>query len=79
MRVAVLGAGVSGLTTAISLIDAGCQVRVAAADPTEATTSYLAAAVWFPTHAGPPDRVAAWGRTTYDVLQFATHHPASRV
>jgi D-amino-acid oxidase len=68
MRVAVLGAGVSGLTTAISLIDAGCQVRVAAADPTEATTSYLAAAVWFPTHAGPPDRVAAWGRTTYDVL-----------
>ncbi|MDT5387940.1 MAG: D-amino-acid oxidase, partial [Mycobacterium sp.] len=65
---AVLGAGVSGLTTAISLIDAGCQVRVAAADPTEATTSYLAAAVWFPTHAGPPDRVAAWGRTTYDVL-----------
>jgi D-amino-acid oxidase len=68
MRVAVLGAGVSGLTTAISLIDAGCQVRVAAADPTEATTSYLAAAVWFPTHAGPPDRVAAWARTTYDVL-----------
>jgi D-amino-acid oxidase len=68
MRVAVLGAGISGLTTAISLIDAGCQVRVAAADPTEATTSYLAAAVWFPTHAGPPDRVAAWGRTTYDVL-----------
>jgi D-amino-acid oxidase len=68
MRVAVLGAGVSGLTTAMSLIDAGCQVRVAAADPTEATTSYLAAAVWFPTHAGPPDRVAAWARTTYDVL-----------
>jgi D-amino-acid oxidase len=68
MRVAVLGAGVIGLTTAISLIDAGCHVRVAAADPTEATTSYLAAAVWFPTHAGPPDRVAAWARTTYDVL-----------
>ncbi len=36
--------------------------------PVEATTSYLAAAVWFPTHVGPPDRVAAWGRDTYDVL-----------
>jgi D-amino-acid oxidase len=68
VRVAILGAGVSGLTTAISLIDAGCKVRVVAADPTEATTSYLAAAVWFPTHAGPPDRVAAWSATTYDVL-----------
>jgi D-amino-acid oxidase len=66
--VTVLGAGVSGLTTAISLLDAGCRVRVVAADPTEATTSHLAAAVWFPTHAGPPDRVAAWGRITYDVL-----------
>ena len=67
MKVAVLGAGISGLTTAITLIDAGCQVRIVAADPTETTTSYLAAAVWFPTHAGPPDRVAAWGGTTYDV------------
>lgn len=77
MRVSVLGAGVSGLTTAISLIDAGCQVRIVAADRTEDTTSYLAAAVWFPTHAGPPDRVAAWGRTTYDVLaaQAARHVP----
>jgi D-amino-acid oxidase len=69
VRVAVLGAGVSGLTTAISLLDAGCDVRVVAADPTEATTSYLAAAVWFPTHAGPPDRVAAWSATTFDVLE----------
>lgn len=68
MRVTVLGAGVSGLATAVSLLDAGCRVRVVAADPTEASTSHLAAAVWFPTHAGPPDRVAAWGRQTYDVL-----------
>jgi D-amino-acid oxidase len=77
MRVSVLGAGVSGLTTAISLIDAGCHVRIVAADPTEHTTSHLAAAVWFPTHAGPPDRVAAWGHTTYDVLaaQAARHVP----
>jgi D-amino-acid oxidase len=66
--VTVLGAGVTGLTTAISLLDAGCRVRVVAAAPIEASTSYLAAAVWFPTHAGPPDRVAAWGCDTYDVL-----------
>lgn len=68
MRVTVLGAGITGLTTASRLLAAGCQVRVVAAAPIEASTSYLAAAVWFPTHVGPPDRVARWGGQTYDVL-----------
>jgi len=68
MRVTVLGAGVAGLTTAQRLLAAGCRVRVVAAAPIEQSTSYLAAAVWFPTHVGPTDRVADWGRQTYDVL-----------
>ena len=64
----MLGAGVTGLTTALCLLEAGCLVRVVAAAPVEASTSYLAAAVWFPTHAGPPEKVTAWGRHTYTVL-----------
>jgi D-amino-acid oxidase len=68
MRVTVLGAGVAGLTTAARLLAAGCRVRVVAAAPIEASTSYLAAAVWFPTYVGPADRVSQWGRRTYDVL-----------
>jgi D-amino-acid oxidase len=68
VRVTVLGAGITGLTTASRLLAAGCAVRVVAAAPIEASTSYLAAAVWFPTHVGPADRVTAWGRRTYDVL-----------
>lgn len=68
MRVVVLGSGVIGLTSALRLLEAGHRVRVVTADPIESTTSYLAAAVWFPTHSGPPDRVAAWGRDTYEVL-----------
>jgi D-amino-acid oxidase len=64
----VLGAGVAGLTTAVRLVAAGCRVRVVSATPIEASTSYLAAAVWFPTHVGPADRVTEWGRRTYDVL-----------
>jgi D-amino-acid oxidase len=64
----VLGAGVVGLTTAVSLLDAGCDVRVVTAVPVEETTSYLAAAVWFPTHVGPPDLVARAGRRTLEVL-----------
>ena len=67
MRVTVLGAGVTGLTTAVRLLESGCQVRVVAAAPVEASTSYLAAAIWFPTHAGPPEKVAAWGRDTFTV------------
>jgi D-amino-acid oxidase len=68
MRVTVLGAGVIGLTTAVSLLDAGCEVRVVTAAPVQGTTSYLAAAMWFPTHVGPPGKVADWGRRTLEVL-----------
>jgi D-amino-acid oxidase len=68
MRVIVLGAGVVGLTTAVRLLEAGCEVRVVAAATVEATTSYVAAGVWFPTHVGPPDKVAVWGRRALEVL-----------
>ena len=68
MRVIVVGAGVVGLTTAVSLLDAGCDVRVVADATVEKTTSYVAAGVWFPTHAGPPEKVAVWGRRTLEVL-----------
>jgi D-amino-acid oxidase len=68
VRVSVLGAGVSGLTSAIRLLRAGHRVRVVAAVPSGYTTSALAAAVWFPTHVGPPDRVLRWGRETLRVL-----------
>jgi D-amino-acid oxidase len=68
MRVTVLGAGIVGLTTAARLLATGHRVQVVTAAPIEASTSYLAAAVWFPTHVGPADRVSDWGRHTYDVL-----------
>lgn len=68
MRVIVLGAGVVGLSTAVRLLEAGCDVKVVAAGIVEATTSYVAAGVWFPTHVGPPDKVAVWGRRTLEVL-----------
>lgn len=66
--VTVVGAGVVGMTTAVALLDDGHRVRVVTADPIAATTSAVAAAVWFPTHVGPPDQVIRWGRTTFDVL-----------
>jgi D-amino-acid oxidase len=68
VRVVVLGAGVVGLTAAVRLLEAGAEVDVVSAGDAGTTTSWLAAAVWFPTHVGPPAEVARWGRTTYEVF-----------
>ncbi len=76
LRIVVVGSGISGLTTAISLLEAGHRVRLVAAEPSTSTTSALAAAVWFPTHVGPWERVLRWGEDTYRVL---ADHAATRV
>jgi len=76
-QIVVVGAGITGLTSAISLLDAGHAVRLVAAKPSAATTSALAAAVWFPTHVGPWERVLRWGEDTFRVFadQAAKHVP----
>ena len=68
MHVVVVGAGISGLTTAKLLLDADHQVTLVSGDPLRLTTSHLAAAVWFPTAAGPAETVARWSSVTYGVL-----------
>ena len=79
MRATVVGSGVVGLTTAITLQRAGWQIRVLSASPIETLTSHLAAAVWFPTHAGPPEAVARWGGHTFEVLAGLAQQPGSGV
>lgn len=68
MRVVVVGAGISGLCCARLLLQDGHEVTLVSSDGLHRTTSYLAAAVWFPTAVGPPGAVARWGAATYDVL-----------
>ncbi|MGK8522751.1 FAD-dependent oxidoreductase [Nocardia asteroides] len=68
MRIVVLGSGISGLSTAAELLRDRHDVVVVSAEPVSATTSFLAAAVWFPTAAGPADRVLAWSETTFEHL-----------
>jgi D-amino-acid oxidase len=58
-QVLVAGAGVVGLTAAIRLREAGVDADVVARDPPLATTSAVAAALWYPYRAFPRERVAA--------------------
>jgi D-amino-acid oxidase len=67
-RVLVIGAGVTGLTCAIRLREAGLEADVVAREPPEATTSAVAAALWYPYRAFPPERVAGWSARGFEVL-----------
>ncbi|HEX9069983.1 MAG TPA: FAD-dependent oxidoreductase [Ktedonobacterales bacterium] len=69
MEILILGAGVSGLTTGICLLEAGHRARMWAAELPPATTSNVAAAVWYPYRAWPIERVAAWGAATYEAFE----------
>jgi D-amino-acid oxidase len=63
--VAVIGGGVSGLTTALSLATQGHAVVLYTKEPEGQTTSSVAAAFWYPYKAHPQDKVARWGAETY--------------
>jgi D-amino-acid oxidase len=64
-RVAVIGAGVSGLTSGIVLAESGYDVTLFAAE-IFATTSAVAAAIWYPYHIRPKEKAEGWGRSSYD-------------
>ena len=79
-RVIVVGAGVIGLSCALRLLEAGHRVDVVARDLPRETTSAVAAAIWYPYRALPPERVLAWSRTSYDVFAaMAGEEPDSGV
>lgn len=69
LDVLVVGAGVSGLTTAVCLAEAGHRVTVWASGTGSATTSYAAGATWSPYLVESSDRVRAWSFETLQVLR----------
>jgi len=75
----VIGAGVSGLTCALRLVEAGWRVRVWAAEPPARTTSAVAAAIWYPYRAGPADLVEAWGERSFAVFAGLAADPETGV
>ena len=67
-RVAIVGAGVSGLTCGIVFAERGYRSAIFAQEIGQRTTSGAAGALWFPYDAEPVDRVIAWALETYKVL-----------
>jgi D-amino-acid oxidase len=60
---------VIGLTTAICLREAGVDARIVASELPSATTSSVAAAIWYPYKAYPEDRVLSWGSRTFVLFE----------
>lgn len=74
----VIGAGVSGLTTAVRLAEAGVRVRVVAARRPQQTTSALAGASWGP-YMVDDDRVVGWSAATLREFERIAVTPARGV
>lgn len=78
--VIVVGAGVSGLTTALELCALGARVRVIAAERSAATVSSVAGAIWYPYLAHPEAKVARWGLETFErLVTMSREHPEGGV
>lgn len=75
VEITVVGAGIIGLTTALTLEEQGHAVRIVAAATGVQTTSAVAGAVWFPYKAGPPEKVALWAALTRTWLQRLAGDP----
>lgn len=75
----VVGAGVIGLTTALRLLEAGWQVEIMARAFSPHTTSDVAAAVWLPYKAYPPEKVLAWSRRSFEVYETLAEVPEAGI
>jgi D-amino-acid oxidase len=67
-RVAIIGAGVSGLTCGVVFAERGYRTAIFAKETGQQTTSGAAAAIWFPYDAAPIERVIPWALDTYKTL-----------
>ncbi len=75
----MIGAGVSGLTSAVCLAEAGWPVRVWAAAPPLQTTSAVAGAVWGPRLREPVAKVRAWTEQSLHEFRDLANDPTTGV
>lgn len=79
-QIVVVGAGVSGLTSALCLAEAGWPVRVWSDAPPKHTTSVVAGAVWAPPRpAGRATETMAWTRHSLGMFRELAADPDTGV
>ncbi len=78
-RVAIIGAGVSGLTCGVLFAEGGYHTEIFADEIGAHTTSGAAAAIWYPYDAEPADKVIEWSLQTFDVLRHLSGNAESGV
>lgn len=79
LGVAIVGAGVSGLTCGVLFAEQGYRTAIFAAETGQQTTSAAAAAIWYPYDAEPADKVIAWALDTYKILVDLARDPQTGV
>ena len=77
--VAIIGAGVSGLTCGVLFAERGYRATIFAEETGARTTSAAAAAIWYPYDAEPADKVIAWALESYEVFRELSRDPHSGV
>ena len=75
----VVGAGVSGLSSAIRLLENDWEVTIWSSEFSPNTTSDVAAALWYPFLSAPVEKTNIWGSETYDVLKVLSRFPQTGV
>ena len=78
-KIAVIGRGVIGLTTAELLLDSGYKVDIISKDDMPNTSSMGAGAYWWPHKAYPRDQVAKWSAFSYNKYRDIVKIPESGI
>lgn len=79
MNIAVIGAGISGLSSAYKLVGAGHTVSVFAKAFSPHITSNRAAAFWLPYHIRNDKRGIDWCRKSYEAYKSLSNDPATGI
>jgi len=79
MRFTIVGAGVSGLSSGIRLLESGHNAHIVSDKFSPETVSDVAAAIWYPFLVKPAERADTWGIVTYDALEALCDTPEAGV
>src|ERR1700743_960695 len=77
MRIVVVGAGVSGLTCAVCLLEAGAEVQVVPAAAPAGPVSAVAGAMVGPAFGSGDERTLAWERRSDQIFRRLAGDPAT--